>query len=272
MSLHKKYQKLLNELTELGRDGLVICFSGGVDSTLLAAAAAEACADSALLLTFVTPTIAHRDLTEAAAIGRELGLAHQMLELDTLAIPEVRSNDVMRCYHCKRALYQAADRLAKELGYAHIADGCNVDDENPQIYRPGMKAADELNVIHPLITAGLTKEDIRGKSKELGLFNHDRPASPCLISRFPYNTELTREALERVENGEIILREMGFTDFRLRSHGQLARLEVAAEEEAAALEQRSQICDKLERLGYEFVCLDLGGLVSGSYDKGLKNE
>lgn len=267
--LNKKYQKLLNQLDALGKEGLVICFSGGVDSSFLAAAAFEVCPE-ALLLTFVTPTIARRDIAEAAAIGRELGMNHQMLELDTLSIPAVRNNDVSRCYHCKRALYQAAIELAQRQGLKHIADGCHIDDEDPNIYRPGAQAADELGIIHPLADAGFIKTEIRVKSKELGLRNFDRPANPCMISRFPYNTPLTKDELEKVENGEMILRELGLSDFRLRTHGSLARLEVTAAEEDLVLEKRAVITEKLDRIGYEYICLDLSGEVSGSYDKKRK--
>lgn len=265
-TLQKKFNKLCLDLQKLGKDGLVICFSGGVDSTMLAASAKEAGCQP-LLLTFMTPTIARRDLTEAAAIGRELALSHQILELNTLNIPQVLNNEESRCYFCKKALYEAAADLAREQGYHYIADGCNMDDIAPDVYRPGTKAADETGVLHPLIDAGFTKEDIRAQSKKLGLRNYNRPASPCLISRFPYNTLITKKALEMAEDGESVLRQLGMDNLRLRVHGDLARLEIDPQEEILVMEHRKEITDQLQQVGFNYVCLDLAGLVSGSYDK-----
>lgn len=211
------------------------------------------------------PTVARDDLDSAAAVARELRLRQRIREIDTLAIPELAANTRERCYHCKLVLYSEARRIAEKEGYGCVADGCNADDLSE--LRPGNRAAAQLAIRHPLAEAGLTKAEIRRQAAALGLSNHNRPASPCLASRFPYDTPLNREALRRVEAGENYLRRQGLSEFRLRVHGNLARLEVPPGEAEAVLKRKKEICAKLRRLGFRPITLDLEDFQSGSFDR-----
>lgn len=261
----KKISLLQQILRKCGRDGLLICYSGGVDSTLAVAVAARAGISPLLALTFATPTVARDDLDCAVAAARELNISQRVQDIDTLAIPEVAANAPERCYHCKLALYNEAQRIAGEEGYACVADGCNAEDL--LAFRPGNRAATERGIRHPLAEAGLDKAEIRSLAAILGLSNHNRPASPCLASRFPYETPINEENIRRVEEGESYLRRLGLDEFRLRSHGDLARLEVPPDKAAAVLGHKGEICAELRRLGFRHIALDLEDFSSGSFDR-----
>jgi len=264
-SLNEKRDKLCTILDRHGKRGLVVCYSGGCDSTLLAAMAREAGVQPLLLLTFATPTISRYDLEAAADIAAGLGLQQRVSRLDTLLLPDMAENSRKRCYHCKLALYREALSIARTAGYGCVADGGNADDR--AAHRPGNQAIDELGICQPLAEARLTKAEIRCLAASMGLPNADRPASPCLASRFPYGSRLDTELLQRVEQGESLLRELGLRNFRLRVHDDLARLEVARQETAAALLLGETINAGLRRLGYRYITLDLEELASGSFDR-----
>lgn len=263
--LKKKFTALRQILERCGRGGLLICYSGGIDSTLVAAGATEAEISPLLALTFATPTVARHDLETAAFVARELKIPHRVQKIDTLLIPELAANTPERCYHCKLALYKEAWRIARAEGYACVVDGCNTEDLSA--HRPGNRAAAERHICHPLAEIGLTKAEIRRLGAALGLSNYNRPASPCLASRFPYDTPLNPADLNRVEAGEIYLRRMGLSEFRLRVHGDLARLEVSPSETDAVFLHKEALCAGLRQLGFRYITLDLDDLASGSFDR-----
>ena len=261
----QRYSALLKLLQQAGKQGLAICFSGGVDSTLLLAAAQQAAISPLLAVHFITPTMARYDTDCARTYAQQLEAPLQLIEVDTLALPQVASNSRQRCYHCKKALYQAARQAAAQAGCAAIADGCNSDDL--LAYRPGNQAAAEAGILHPLAEAQLSKADIRYLARMLQLPNHDRPSAPCLVSRFPYDTPLGKDVLAQVERAEQLLRQLGLNEFRLRVHNELARLELADSELPQALRYKEQINEELRRLGYRYITLDLQPLSSGSFDR-----
>lgn len=260
-----QYACLLNLLNSYKKEGLAVCYSGGVDSTLLMAAAQQASIQPLLAITFSTPLNTAHETDLAADIARRYCWPLQIIELDTLQLPQVAANSRQRCYHCKKVLYQAAWKAAHQAGIASLADGVNADDLTT--FRPGNQAAEELQVIHPLAEAGLSKEDIRLLAHQLELPNWQLPATPCLASRFPYHTQLTAAELRRVESAEQYLRQAGFSEFRLRVHGPLARLELPAAAMDRALRYRETLLEQLRALGYRYITLDLEPFASGSFDR-----
>ena len=263
----QQYQRLIDRLVSCGATGLAVCYSGGVDSTLVMAAAQQAEIQPLLAITLVTPLHTAQEIALASEIAQQHSWQQQLIELDTLQLPQVADNCHQRCYHCKKELYQAAWQAARQAGINALADGCNADDMT--VFRPGNQAAQELQVAHPLAEAGFTKEDIRCLAHKLGLTNWDRPATPCLASRFPYHTHLEEKELLRVEAAELSLRQAGFSEFRLRVHGQLVRLELPAAEMDRALRYRETLLQQLRGLGYHYITLDLEPFASGSFDRRL---
>lgn len=257
------YEALLALLA--AQQSLLVAFSGGVDSSLLARAAQAALPGRVRLVFGQSALSTPEEEEQARALAQRLALPYQALRLEPLALPEVANNRPDRCYACKRALYQQLWRQAEVWGLAALADGANADDlDAPN--RPGNRAARELQVLQPLAAAGLRKADVRALARHLGLPNHAAPARPCLATRFPYDTPLDEAALARVATGERLLRTLGLREFRLRVHGDLCRIEAGAAERALVLEQAAEIRAKLRALGYGYVTLDLAALQSGSYD------
>jgi uncharacterized protein len=253
-------------------DSALIAFSGGVDSSFLLHEAAAVMADRCVALTTVSPTTPADDLDDAVRLARRLGITHVVHETDELTIPGYAANPVNRCYFCKDNLFVICSAEARRRGLAVVLDGANLDDLGD--HRPGLAAAAEQGVRHPLVEAGLTKDDIRAGSRAAGLVTWDRPASPCLSSRFPYGTAITREALERVAAAERVLRSLGLRDLRVRHHDTLARIEVPVDAMPLLLETgvRERVTGELRRLGYAWVTLDLVGFRSGSLNDVLKNK
>ena len=246
---------------------VVVCFSGGVDSSYLLAEAVAALADRAVALTAVSPSLAPEEGADAARLAEHLGARHILVETHELDDPRYAANPVNRCYFCKTEMYGTALREASRLGIAHILDGFNVDDRVD--VRPGRKAARELGVRSPLDEIGFTKDDIREAARRIGLPTWDKPALACLSSRFPYGTEITPERLTRVARSERVLRELGFRVFRVRYHGELATIEVAFEElprlehpEILATVKRG-----LEEAGFVRVTIDRRGYRRGSLNE-----
>jgi pyridinium-3,5-biscarboxylic acid mononucleotide sulfurtransferase len=250
----------------------MVAFSGGVDSSFVLRVAHEELGERVLALTTTSPTMPEDDRLNAIAIAQTLGVRHLIVESNELEIEGYARNPINRCYLCKHNLFTVCEKKARELGIETIVDGLNLDDLRD--YRPGIQAASEMRVRHPLVEAELSKAEIRHLSRSLGLPTWDRPASPCLSSRFPYGTQITVEGLRQVEVGEQVLRSLGFRVARVRHHGEIARIEVEASEIDRMLEVRiREVVDReLKKLGFRFVALDLKGFRSGSLNEGVQRS
>jgi uncharacterized protein len=237
-------------------------FSGGVDSTLVAVIAARVHGDRALAVTGVSASLASSEREHATALAAELKLRHRLIDTHELSRPGYRQNAGDRCYHCKTELFERLRELASAEGFAAIASGDNLDDLGD--HRPGLRAATEHEVRKPLIEAELDKPMIRAIASLLGLPNHQKPAAPCLASRVPAGTRVSPEILAQIEAAEAGVRALGFVEFRVRHHGELARIELPIAELPRALERRVELLAAVKRAGYLFVALDLAGFKSGS--------
>jgi len=264
----EKEARLLARLREAA--SLVVALSGGADSAYLAWAAHHALGERALSVTALSASFPAYDREQVEALVRAAGLRHEFIETQELENPLYAANRADRCYHCKDELFTVLGRLAAERGFAAVAYGINADDTGD--FRPGHRAAGEHAVLSPLLDAGLTKAEIRALSRRAGLATWDRPASACLSSRIPYGSEVTPEKLAQIERGENVLRELGFRQFRVRHHGELARIEIAAEEMPRALDAAvaREIGQRLRGIGFLYVTLDLEGYRQGSLNAGLK--
>ena len=262
LSLLEKQSALEEYLRSLGR--LLVAYSGGIDSAYLAYVAHRVLGEKMLAVLADSPSLARAQMQDAVAFAEESGIPLRVVLTEELEKVEYRRNDAMRCFHCKDELFTVMDEFASEHGYSMIAYGVNVDDQGD--FRPGQKAARKHGVVAPLLHAGLTKSDIRELARRAELRLWDKPASACLSSRIEYGRPVTREALEQVEKGEDALRAMGFRQFRVRHHGQIARIEIAREEMPRALtpEMAAEFTRIFKALGFTYVTLDLEGFRSGS--------
>jgi uncharacterized protein len=250
-------------------ESVIVAFSGGVDSSFVLKVAHDTIGTRALALTTTSPTMPVEDLDSARAMAALIGARHLMVESNELEIPGYAANPLNRCYLCKNNLFTVSEAKAAELGIEHVVDGLNLDDL--QDYRPGIQAAAQKGVRHPLVEAELGKAEIRELSRALNLPTWDRPASPCLSSRFPYGTTITVEGLDQVSRGEQLLRRLGFKLVRVRYHGDVARLELGRDEMHRMLEPdlADLIAREFRTIGFRFVTLDLKGYRSGSLNEGL---
>ena len=266
--LTAKETALYNTLAEL--PSIIIAYSGGVDSALLAYAASRILGSQALCVTADSPSYPERHRAMASAVARQFRFNHEIIQTAEMARPEYRANPANRCYYCKHELYTHLSALARERGIAVIADGSNADDRGD--YRPGRQAAREFGVRSPLDEAGLTKEEIRELSRVAGLPTWDEPASACLSSRIPYFSEVTDEKLRMIEKAETVLRDFGFRICRVRHHETIARLEFGADEIARAVEPEmaERIDTVLREIGYAHVTVDLRGYRLGSLNEALR--
>ena len=248
---------------------VIVAFSGGVDSTFVLKVAYDTIGDRVLALTTTSPTMPDEDRESALAMAQVIGARHLIVESNELEIPGYSANPLNRCYLCKHNLFTVCEAKAGELGIDNIVDGLNLDDLHD--YRPGMQAASEKRVRHPLVEAELSKVEIRELSRAMRLPTWDRPASPCLSSRFPYGTEITPEGLAKVAAGERILHAMGFKVARVRFHGEVARLELERSEIARIFEtpNRDIVDREFKKIGFRFVAIDLKGFRSGSLNEGV---
>ena len=251
-------------------DQVVVAYSGGVDSALVAALAVEQRGAAALAITGVSPALAPHLRQEAATQAGWLRIRHREIATEELADPAYASNPEQRCYACKRELHRLLAPIAAAAGGATVVDGVNVDDLGD--HRPGIRAAREFGVRSPLAEVGLDKAGVRQLSRALGLPWWDKPAQPCLASRFPYGEAINAERLQRVASGEAWLQQHGFNELRVRSQGESARIELPPDQLTALLEPalREALVSAFLDLGFTAVSLDLEGLVSGKLNRGLQ--
>ena len=267
-SLHTKYDALRSRLTELG--SLAVAFSGGVDSTFLLQVAHDVLGDCALAVTAAPPFVPIREQKEAFDFCREAGIRQIVIPPEALDIDGIRHNPPDRCYHCKHMIFGRIIEAAEQNGIHHVAEGSNTDDTGD--YRPGMRAIRELGVLSPLLDAGLSKSDIRALSKELELPTWGKPSFACLASRFVYGEAITDERLSMVDRAEQLLLDLGFRQFRVRIHGDLARIEILPDDFDRIMNYavREQITAALKGFGFSYVTLDLSGYRTGSMNEVLK--
>lgn len=262
--LREKTDKLREIIADM--DGCVIGFSGGVDSTLLFAVAAEVLGEKVLAVTATSKTYPERELNEARELAGKIGGRHLVIVSEELDIPEFRDNPRNRCYYCKKELFGKLRAIAAQEGLGYVLDGTNSDDAGD--HRPGRTAAGELQVRSPLEEAGFTKQDIRDLSHEMGLSTWDKPTFACLSSRFPYGTAITPERVDQVGLAEESLRSLGFRVLRVRYHGSVARIELGEEEfESACGTLRDGVIKAVKAAGFTYVALDLQGYRTGAMNE-----
>ncbi len=266
--LSQKYQHLQDIIASY--ETVIVAFSGGIDSSLVAYVAGQVLGTKALAVTSGSASLKRTDLALSKRLSDDWGIAHEVIVTDELNKADYRANPTNRCFHCKTSLYTELQQIAEARGVAVIANGTNLDDLGD--HRPGLVAAENHNVRSPLVESGFHKADIRALATTLGLENADKPQAACLSSRFPYGTAINQELLAQVEAAEDILAELGFSQFRVRHHGDVARLEVLPAEFALAAEHHATLQQRIKALGYRFVTLDLGGFRSGSLNEGLQPE
>ncbi len=269
MTLIKKRNSFESHLKEL--QSVVVAFSGGVDSALVLAMSLETLGrKNTLAVTAQSESLAERELQAAKKLAQSLGAEHLILPTHEMDSPQYRANPINRCYHCKSELYSKLAVIAEERNIAHIVNGINQDDLGD--HRPGIVAAKEYGVVSPLAEAGFDKNDIRELSRQIGLSNWEKPANPCLSSRIPYGQEVSPEKLSMIERAEDLLLSLGFTELRVRHHGDMARIELNKNEMPRALTDSisTTIQERFKQIGFKYVTLDLEGFRSGKLNDGIK--
>jgi uncharacterized protein len=269
--LEGKLENLKGFIAEKGKDGLVIAFSGGVDSATLAAVSHEVLGEKAVAVIAQSPTYTSEELKDAKAVAKEIGIKLYVIETDELSNPNFSRNPENRCYYCKKELLASLKSFADKLGFKAVFEGTNFSDLND--HRPGFKAVQEANGVYsPWMTCKFSKQEIRKVAKSLGLSVSDKPALACLASRIPFNEKITAEKLRRVERAEQTMKRLlGVKQIRVRDHNGLARIELSKDERAlfCSVEAFDKVAEELKKLGFKYVTLDLEGYKSGSMLKTL---
>ncbi len=270
MMLTEKFEQLRALFREMEK--ALIAYSGGVDSTLVAKIAYDVLGDRALAVTAVSPSLLPEELEDAKIQAATIGIPHKIVQTHEMENPNYTSNPVNRCYFCKSELHDTLKPLALELGYPYVVDGVNADDLHD--YRPGIQAAKERGARSPLAEVGVSKVEVRQLSQQLGLSWWDKPAQPCLSSRFPYGEEITVAKLQRVGRGEIYLRNLGWQNLRVRSEGDTARIELPPEQikEFVLTNDLQTLVSAFQDFGFIYVTLDLEGYRSGKLNQVLNRE
>ena len=271
MDYEEKKQALKAYLLELAEKDMVVAFSGGVDSSLLLRLCCEAAKEKGTkvyAVTMQTGLHPHGDVDIARRVAEEAGAEHLVIKLDELDEAGIRDNPLDRCYRCKRLLFAKLLGKAEQLGATYVIEGTNESDLH--VYRPGIKALKELGIISPLAKFDITKPEVRQMAAEVGVSVARRASTPCMVTRFPYNTRLTYEDLERADQAEEWLRQQGFYNVRLRIHGEVVRIEIDEKDMGALLLKREEVVAKLKELGYTYITLDMEGYRQGSMDIHIK--
>ncbi len=265
-----KKERLVSMLK--GLDSVLIAFSGGVDSSFLLALAHQYLGDSVTAATGDSPIFLSREQASAARFAGQRGIKHIVFQTTETGLPEFVSNPPNRCYYCKKALARELIKIAEQRDIAHIAHAANLDDLSD--YRPGIRAAQEMGILSPLLDSSLCKDEIRFLSREMGLPTWDKPSMACLASRIPYWSIITKEKLLMIEEAENFLSDNGFRQFRVRHHGQVARLEMDQKGINRLLKEdlKDKVVKKLREIGFLYVSLDLEGYVSGSMNRYLEGK
>jgi uncharacterized protein len=266
-TLEEKLARLRARIRDLG--SVLVCYSGGVDSAFVLAVAHQELGSKAVGMTAVSPSLAPSEREEAMEVARKIGAEHRLVSSNEIEDPNYVANNPDRCFHCKSELYRIAQAKRADWGLSAIVNGTNIEDLGD--YRPGLEAAKEAGVVSPLVELGFTKADIRAGAALVGLPIWDKPAAACLSSRIPFGTSVTRERLEQIGGFEVTLKQLGFRQVRVRYHGDLARIELGAEElvRAAEPENRAAIVAAGKEHGFRYVTLDLGGYRMGSHNEVL---
>jgi uncharacterized protein len=269
MTIDEKYKLLGENLKKLGK--VLVAYSGGVDSTFLLKACVDTLGSKNVLACIsIGPLLPKRQLDNAIEMANDMQVAVETVQTNELSDTAFSANQADRCFHCKSSLFKLLNKIAKEKGCDYVLCGSNLDDYDD--YRPGNKAVKLFNVRCPLAEAQLSKKEIRQLSRKLKLPTADIPASPCLASRISYGMEITEKKLKQVEQAEEFLKSLGFVEFRVRHHDQVARIEVHKEDIARVMELREEIVENLKSLGFKFVSIDLEGFRSGSLNEMLSQE
>jgi pyridinium-3,5-biscarboxylic acid mononucleotide sulfurtransferase len=263
--IQSKWSELIENIRQMG--SAAVAFSGGVDSSLLSAAAGYALADRAVAVTISSPVNVAGETEAAAGLAAQVGIKHLIVAYDDLQNPDFVANPPERCYHCKLARFTTLIKYASEQHYTHVLEGTNADDSTD--YRPGMRAVKELGVLSPLAQVGLKKAEIRLLSQAIGLPTWNRPSSPCLATRFPYGTPVTKNGLSQVARAEQVLLQRGFEPVRVRCQGDSARIEVAPVEIQRLAALAGEIVASLREIGFKYVSVDLQGYRQGSLNEVL---